>query len=958
MNKKQCTTWLAAALLAGGGSLAAAEYGAHGALREPVYVGAATCARCHDSPTSGHQYSIWWRSAHARAYAALARPEARQIARLSGIPEDPWTAKMCLGCHATASDTEEWERMEGFHMEDGLQCEACHGPGSEYASAEIMTDRKAAMERGLKMPDERTCMVCHRTKGSHVAVLNSPKFDYKKAWARIAHPRPTPERKDDPAAAAAARSASRKYLGVMACAQCHEGEAAGFCFSRWRSGPHARAYADLTSPQGYERARAAGISGDPAESVQCLRCHTTGAGRAEEAFAEGFDHRRGVQCEACHGPGSDYATEAVMMDEVASLEAGLIKPAESVCLKCHAGAHGKTFSYEKALKKLMRKPKAPVNEDITQLKYKTPLRLGLTPDGRELWVTCEAGDSVIIVDPRTRKKIAEIPVGGQPTGICFDPEGKRAFVSNRLDDSVSVIDTATRKVTATLTVGDEPHGVRTDRAGRFLYVLNTSIDSISVFDLATLKEVKRLTTGRAPWSLALSPDGKEFLVTDTLPQFGPPRTPAESEIALVDAATGTVKRRILVHDANLLQGVAWHPSGEYALFTLLRTKNLVPMTRLLQGWTITNGLGILWRDGTVDQVLLDEPNICFPDPTDVTITPDGRYALVTSSGSDRVAVVDLEKMVHLLKSATPEERRRVIPNHLGKPVEFIRTFIATGKSPRGIVCTPDGKQAFVANALDDTLTAIDLAQMKPVETIDLGGPRKITKIRYGEQVFHSARISFHREFSCHTCHPDGHIDGMTYDIEPDGIGRNPVDNRTLRGINDMAPYKWEGLNPTLSRQCGPRLAVFFSRIDPFPPDQLSALDTYITTIPRPPNRYRKLNEKLTPSQRRGKKLFQRTMTNDGRVIPRENRCITCHPPPLYTDGNRHNVGTQGPLDDQGRFDAPHLNNIYDSAPYLHDGRAPTLEEIWTRFNPYDEHGVVNDMTKDQLNDLVEYLKTL
>ena len=38
--------------------------------------------------------------------------------------------------------------------------------------------------------------------------------------------------------------------------------------------------------------------------------------------------------------------------------------------------------------------------------------------------------------------------------------------------------------------------------------------------------------------------------------------------------------------------------------------------------------------------------------------------------------------------------------------------------------------------------------------------------------------------------------------------------------------------------------------------------------------------------------------------------------------------------------------------------ADTLEEIWTRFNPYDTHGVTNDMTKDQLNDLIEYLKTL
>ena len=40
------------------------------------------------------------------------------------------------------------------------------------------------------------------------------------------------------------------------------------------------------------------------------------------------------------------------------------------------------------------------------------------------------------------------------------------------------------------------------------------------------------------------------------------------------------------------------------------------------------------------------------------------------------------------------------------------------------------------------------------------------------------------------------------------------------------------------------------------------------------------------------------------------------------------------------------------------GMAATLEEIWTRFNPYDTHGVTNDMTKDQLNDLIEYLKTL
>jgi hypothetical protein len=202
------------------------------------------------------------------------------------------------------------------------------------------------------------------------------------------------------------------------------------------------------------------------------------------------------------------------------------------------------------------------------------------------------------------------------------------------------------------------------------------------------------------------------------------------------------------------------------------------------------------------------------------------------------------------------------------------------------------------------------------------------------------------------------VDGITYDIEPDGIGVGPVDNRTLRGILDTDPFKWEGTNPSLSRQCGPRLAVFFTRIQPFTPDELEALVTYIATIPRPPNRFRPLGGDLTEAQRRGKAMFERTMTNDGRVIPPANRCVTCHFPPLFTDRSKRDVGTEMKFDRHGVFDVPHLNNIYGTAPYLHNGVAPTLEEIWTVFNPQDRHGVTNDMTKDQLNDLIEYLKTL
>ena len=169
-------------------------------------------------------------------------------------------------------------------------------------------------------------------------------------------------------------------------------------------------------------------------------------------------------------------------------------------------------------------------------------------------------------------------------------------------------------------------------------------------------------------------------------------------------------------------------------------------------------------------------------------------------------------------------------------------------------------------------------------------------MRRGERLFHNARITFRRQFSCHSCHPDGHVDGLTYDIEPDGIGVDPVDNRTLRGILDTAPFKWSGKNPSFSRQCGARLSSFFTRLEPYTPEELADLDLYICTIPRPPNRYRPLGAPLTDAQRRGKAIFERTRTNDGREIPEINRCATCHFPPLYTDRRLHDVGTRMAFD--------------------------------------------------------------
>jgi hypothetical protein len=375
---------------------------------------------------------------------------------------------------------------------------------------------------------------------------------------------------------------------------------------------------------------------------------------------------------------------------------------------------------------------------------------------------------------------------------------------------------------------------------------------------------------------------------------------------------------------------------------------------------ITNALGVLRPDpgGTVSQVLLDEMNAYFADPFSVAFSPDGREAYVTSSGANCVSVVDVDSLKALLEATPPEDLARRLPNDLGLSARYITARIPVGNCPKGIAVSPDGRWLYVAEQLADRVAVIDSRLRQVAGTIDLGGPKVITPRRRGERLFNGVTATFQGQFSCASCHPDGGVDGLSYDLEPDGLGANLLDNRTLRGIAATAPFKWSGVTPDLKTQCGMRFARFITRSGGFATDDLEALVAYLKTIPLPPNPYRAPEGRLTPAQERGRSVFERSVTNDGREIPVEARCVTCHPPPYYTNTRSFDVGTKKWYDTSARFDTPQLNNIADTAPYLHDGSAATLEEIWTVFGTGDRHGFVNDLTKGQMNDLIEYLKSL
>jgi len=143
-----------------------------------------------------------------------------------------------------------------------------------------------------------------------------------------------------------------KYVGVKKCSMCHKSEAKGNQHGQWLSTKHAKAYERLAGPEAQETAKKAGVSGDPQQAPQCLKCHTTAYGVDSGLLGDGFVMADGVQCETCHGAGGDYLSLSVMKDKAKSIAQGLILPTKETCLKCHnaESPNYKEFNFEESFK--------------------------------------------------------------------------------------------------------------------------------------------------------------------------------------------------------------------------------------------------------------------------------------------------------------------------------------------------------------------------------------------------------------------------------------------------------------------------------------------------------------------------------------------------------------------------------------------------------------------------------
>lgn len=152
------------------------------------YVGVTTCVgACHKTETQGNQLSIWQGTKHSQAFKTLQTPEADKIAKDKGFTTAAAETPQCLKCHTIGKDIDPAELETTFNKEDGVQCESCHGPGSEYKKLSIMKDREKSKENGLIIHTEKEafCTGCHNSESP-----TFKSFSYDEMWAKIQHPRP------------------------------------------------------------------------------------------------------------------------------------------------------------------------------------------------------------------------------------------------------------------------------------------------------------------------------------------------------------------------------------------------------------------------------------------------------------------------------------------------------------------------------------------------------------------------------------------------------------------------------------------------------------------------------------------------------------------------------------------------------------------------------------------------
>ena len=604
--------------------------------------------------------------------------------------------------------------------------------------------------------------------------------------------------------------------------------------------------------------------------------------------------------------------------------------------------------------------------------------IGFHPALNQVWNVNPDNDSVTVTDTLTSTVLAEIPVGDQPSALAFAANGD-VWVTNRKDGSLSIVDATTLSVSATVTPGNvhgAPHGIVIQ--GDMAYVAYAASAEILKINTTTRATVSQRGVASNPRWLAITADGAQLYVADfvTAPLAG-------ESTASPDTSSGVTALHVLrTSDLATLNTVALQHSNDLA------TENTGPgLPNYLGALALSPTGETLYVPSKQDNVLggILRGGILSFDQAVRAVS--SRINLGTAS-EDLAARIDHDNAsvagaavygpygVHLFTAL--EGNRQIAVSDTLTGSEVVRFDV--GRAPQGVALSVDGKTLAVHNFMDRSVQLVDVADIVDfgATAANVGSPVSATasealaaNVFEGKRLFYDARddrLAALDYMSCASCHADGGEDGRVWDFTQFGEGlRNTI---ALNGTGGMAHgllhwtgnfdeiQDFEGQIRTFAGGTGLMAdAEFFTgtRAEPLGDPKagvsadLDALAAYLASLTRTTaNATANADDSFSAAGVRGRDLFA------------SQGCASCHSGGARTDsrsGNRHDIGTltsasgmrlSGTLDG---MDTPTLYGLANSAPYLHDGSASSVQAAIAA------HTSVS-LAQGDLDDLAQYLLEL
>ncbi len=551
-----------------------------------------------------------------------------------------------------------------------------------------------------------------------------------------------------------------------------------------------------------------------------------------------------------------------------------------------------------------------------------------------------SGDNIILGNNNTKEIVKLDESGKTVASLSFDDPvtglvvyGNDAYVTTSYAKGALHkvnLDTFTLGGSLVLDMGSKSPTV--DKDGKFIYVCNQFKGTVSKVDLASMKEVASGKAVREPFASVLSADGKYLFVNNFLPLAPAQLDYVASELSVFDTQSmQLVKNITLDNGSNALRGIALSPDGRYVLISHNLGRFQVPTSQLQQGWMNTSALSVVDASSLefVATTLLDEPERGAAGIWGVQTAGD--KIVVSHSGTHDISVIPYTDFA--IKLEGYEQK-----TNLSYDLYFIyglrERIPIVGNGPRNFVIKDD--KAYIPTFFSDTLNVYNL-ESGDNKVIAYNPDRVETPQNIGERNFNDAMLCFQNWQSCNGCHPgQGRTDGLNWDLMNDGIG-NPKNCKSMLLAHVTGPAMITGIRESAEVAVRKGFThIQFANVD----EQAQVyVDDYLKALKPLPSPYL-VNGELSELAKKGKTVFDKL------------NCAMCHSGEYYTDLKMHRIGEN--VEFEKGWDTPTLIEVWRTAPYLFDGRAVTMQDVFKKYR----HGIMGEVSDSDLDALSEYVLSL